>query len=145
PPEDWSRSCYIRLGFVRSVRLQPDYELRIRPCCAPLGSRLTGIARCDPMRRAGTAVLRLEPDAPAAFKGLSQRLLYGAICVPGSPNVTDRITVNAAIESLRPAVVMSAVRSRLTARCERCPSGAIRRTQRAVTTSRGPRATICAF
>jgi len=56
------------------------------------------------MRHAGTAVLRLEPDAPAAFKGLSQRLPYGAICVPGFPHVTDRITVNAAIESLQPAV-----------------------------------------
>jgi hypothetical protein len=33
--------------------------------------------------------------------------MYGAICVPGSPNATDRITVNAAMESLRPAVAGS--------------------------------------
>jgi hypothetical protein len=31
--------------------------------------------------------------------------MYGAICVPGFPDSTDRITVNAAMESLRPAVV----------------------------------------
>jgi hypothetical protein len=33
--------------------------------------------------------------------------MYGAICVPGYPDDTDRITVNAAIESLRPAVARS--------------------------------------
>jgi hypothetical protein len=33
--------------------------------------------------------------------------MYGAICVPGFPNCTDRITMNAAIESLRPAVAGS--------------------------------------
>jgi len=43
--------------------------------------------------------------APAAFNGLSDHLMYGAICVPGLPNGTDRIMVNAAIESLWPAVV----------------------------------------
>jgi hypothetical protein len=31
--------------------------------------------------------------------------MYGAICVPGYLSATDRISVNAAIESLRPAVV----------------------------------------
>jgi hypothetical protein len=72
--------------------------------CVP---RLTGIARCDPTHLAGTADLRLEPDASAAFNGLSHHLMYGAICVPGYPGVTDRMTVNAAIESLRPAVVRS--------------------------------------
>jgi hypothetical protein len=30
--------------------------------------------------------------------------MYGAICVPGFPDSTDRITVNAAMESLRSAV-----------------------------------------
>jgi hypothetical protein len=70
-------------------------------------SRLTGIARRDPAHRAGIAVLRLEPDAAAAFNGFSRHLVYGAICVPGCPNVTDRFTVNAAIESLRPAIAGS--------------------------------------
>ncbi len=64
--------------------------------------RLTGIARCDPVHRAGTACLRLEPDAPAAFKGFPRRLAYGAICVAGYPNVTDRITLNAAMRACGP-------------------------------------------
>jgi hypothetical protein len=37
----------------------------------------------------------------------SDHLTYGAICVPGYLGATDRITVNAAIDSLRPAVAGS--------------------------------------
>jgi hypothetical protein len=33
--------------------------------------------------------------------------MYGAICVQGFPDGADRITVNAAIESLRPPVARS--------------------------------------
>jgi hypothetical protein len=51
--------------------------------------------------------------------------MYCAICVPGFPEATDRITVNAAIESLPPAVKASTRSGRdVTARCERHLTGA---------------------
>jgi hypothetical protein len=42
------------------------------------------------------------PFAPAAIKGLSLRQPYCAICVPGYPIVTDRITVIAAMRTFGP-------------------------------------------
>ena len=74
--------------------------------------RLTGIARCDPAHRAGTAGLWLKPDAAAAFNGLSHRLTYCAICVPGYPDSTDRIIVNAALRACGPHLWGHAVRPR---------------------------------
>jgi len=58
-------------------------------------------ACCEPVSLAGTAVLgscsRSDPAlGAAAIKGLSRRHPYGAICVPGYPSGTDRITVIAA-------------------------------------------------
>jgi hypothetical protein len=47
-------------------------------------------------------VLRLAPDAAAAFNGFSQRHLYGAISASGDSTIPITWTMNAAIESLRP-------------------------------------------
>jgi len=52
-----------------------------------------------------SSVRTLAGDFPleaAAINGLSRRHPYSAICVPGYPSVTDRITVIAAKENLGP-------------------------------------------
>jgi hypothetical protein len=54
---------------------------------------------CEPLLLAGTAVLGSYSDAAAAINGLSHRHLYSAICVPGCPIRTDRITVIAAMRT----------------------------------------------
>jgi hypothetical protein len=72
--------------------------------------------------RAGTAVLRLEPGAAAAFNGLIQRHPYGAITGSGNPGGTDHVTVNAAIESLRPAVSALETGRVVTARLRATPA-----------------------
>jgi hypothetical protein len=58
-----------------------------------------------------------SPSAPAAINGSSHRHLYRAICVPGNSIGTDRITVIAAIENLRPAVRATESGRALTVRC----------------------------
>jgi hypothetical protein len=59
--------------------------------------RPTGVARCDP-HIAPELRLRLEPDASAAFKGLSQRPIRRDLR-SGLSDLTDRVTVNAAMRA----------------------------------------------
>jgi hypothetical protein len=73
----------------------------------PNGSRLPfdGLrACCEPLSLAGTAVLgswsrKQDVLDRAAINGLSHRRLYGAICAPGYPGATDRITLIAAMRT----------------------------------------------